>query len=92
MRLLAEQDKYESLPNMFGHDARIHRLPLRRDDFVEHGFTEQCAGCQAKSACDVLPRTLRGVPADDVEGYRPDLHRAQAREATGGEGEPDARA
>lgn len=32
---------------MYGHEACIHRLPLRRKDVVGHVFKEHCAGCQA---------------------------------------------
>lgn len=40
------------------HDARIHRLALRKEDFVAHGFTEQCAGCQGVAQLDfaAVPR------------------------------------
>lgn len=32
---------------MNGDARKIHRLPPRRDDFLTHGFTEGCPGCQA---------------------------------------------
>lgn len=56
IRRLAEEEKHESLPKMFGHEARIHRLQLCREGFLGRGFAEQCAGCQAIFCA---PRTLR---------------------------------
>lgn len=41
LRRLVEKEHQESLPKMFGHEVRIHRLQLRRDDVREQGFTEQ---------------------------------------------------
>lgn len=35
------------VPNTFGHAARIHRVALRMDDFLTHGFTQQCRRCEA---------------------------------------------
>lgn len=44
---MAKQDKNDCLLRRFGHEASIHRIPLRPEDFVEHGFTEQCAKCRS---------------------------------------------
>lgn len=87
VRRLTEEENRESLCKMIGDEARIYRLQLRREDFLKHGFTEQCVGCQSR---------LRGPPRHGhSEACRermqplPRLRLEAKVERSGGEGKPD---
>lgn len=47
IRFLTEDECKGSLPKTFGHEAKIHRLALRKAGFTTHGLAEQCPRCQA---------------------------------------------
>lgn len=88
VRRLTEEEKQDALPKTFGHEARICRLQLRREDLLEHGFTEQCLGCQALLR-GASRQGQRIVPRPDAGGHCANLFRSQPGASAGGEGEPD---
>lgn len=57
VRMLADEGDASNLPKVFGQKGRVHRFALRKDNALDHGFSEGCAGCQA-----ILRGTLRLKP------------------------------
>ena len=47
VRWLAEDELQDGQAAMSERNRRIYRLRLKREDFLKHGFTEGCPGCQA---------------------------------------------
>lgn len=47
LRFRTEDAQAESTPKTFGQKGRIHRLALRDENFLEHRWSEQSAGCQS---------------------------------------------
>lgn len=45
VRFLTEEEKKEGQAKVYDDFSKIHRLPLRREDFLTHGFTERFPGC-----------------------------------------------
>ena len=48
VRLLSDDEKkHLSGPSVAGGTKTVYRMRLKRDDFIERGFTEGCMGCKA---------------------------------------------
>lgn len=78
----------KSTPRTFGREAQIHRLALRKEDFLEHVFSEQCAMSQVVLRGRFLSSAPRVVQRDHAEGSRFDRWGPEANSGAD-QGEPE---
>lgn len=52
-RCLAKEELQKGVPKVHEEERKHYRVQVRREDFLNHGFTQGCPGCQA---------TLSGMP------------------------------
>ena len=76
VRMLSEDEKKSiSGPVVNPENKTVYRMRLRRDDFLQKGFTEGCPGCQAilagsgvRGHSEVCRRRMEGLMQDSEEG------------------------
>ena len=76
VRMLSDDEKKHLLgPETEGGPKQVYRMRLKRDDFIERGFTEGCLGCRAilsgggvRNHSEACRKRMEGILKETSEG------------------------